>query len=695
MNFLSSTDISKVLTLREDIFEAICIRLSVIFTQEIFLEDPPGGVGAATADPADHAACSTDLVCPWASTAGLCRIGLESSNVGWFGQFYHILYRSSPFMFSILVAACPVLVCTAVLLGLLLSFGSLNIPEVEEKGEEEKDSHGVSSLKTGATEYVSIVQRDADRDGFVVERHVKKTRGIVENGFEKVSLVNNEGMSNGLLFEKKREMLGSDSAFRNVELAKDQSNLADKVTDRNLDVGKFAADFSDVPKDKDDDDYLDSGSDGSSPDVFNGEYNAERSHGSINDDSVDSDELENLREEDNDDNEGKGPKTDTEDESKSAIKWTEDDQKNLIELGTSELERNQRLEILMERRRACKNMNSMTEKNLINLDGAGISSHITLICTRKNPFELPYDSCDDLGLPPIPGSAPSILLPRNPFDLPCDSTEQIPVPKADTFPVDFSDFNQREIALQRESIFRRHESFNVGPSSFGFPRQELNWKPFFVPDRVVTEGTSFLRQLSEASDSKMSSVLGTELVSSVPGEEDNKPNEHGVSRETEPILNEDHVSVHDEQESQSSGNVRSINVILAENRDVHHDVVEIVLGGGENHLETESDLSEAATTAHIEFDASEIHSEREMIMEDSSKTDEEISDVKGEDFASFESEENETKESDFSTQPSFEESEFPSTSRAVDDNQNRQAVYDSSPPSLENSSHFHLSLLAH
>ncbi|KAK8636035.1 hypothetical protein V6N13_004745 [Hibiscus sabdariffa] len=671
-------------------------------------------------------------------------------------------------MFSILVTASPVLVCTAVLLGLLLSFGSPNIPKFEKKGEEERVSHAVSSLKTQATVDDSIVKRGAGRDGFVVERRVGKMRGTLENDFEKVSLVDNEdseveedgsvsykrlvderldsmgihsengvidrvqGMSNDLLFEKKREfqgeMLRSDGAFHNWELAKDRSNSAVAVHERNLDLhhNKFVADFIDVPKDKDE--HLDSGSDGtesSSPNASMADIMpvvdelhpllgseepqpallsvgcsyavSERSHGSINDDSVDSDEFENPREEDNDDNEGKGEKTDTEDESKSAIKWTEDDQKNLIELGTSELERNQRLEILIARRRAHKNMNPMTVKNVVNLGGVDIPSQISPISTRQNPFEIPDYSCDDLGLPPIPGSAPSISLPRNPFDLPCGSSEEIPYPKGDSFPVDFSGFNQREKVPQGESIFRRHESFNVGPSSFGFPRQELNWKPFFVQDRVVTEGAPFLRQSSEASESKMSSVHDTESVSSVPDEENNKPNEHGVSREIEPILNEGHSFVHDEQESQSSGNVKSINVVLAKNRDAHLDAVEIVLGDGENQLEMESDLYEAAA-AQMEFNASEIHSERETVMEDSSsssstssssssssssETDEEMSDAKGEDFACFEPEDHETKESGFSTQPSFEESEFHCTSSVVDDNPHRQPVYDSSPPSLE------------
>ncbi|KAK9018353.1 hypothetical protein V6N11_001329 [Hibiscus sabdariffa] len=137
--------------------------------------------------------------------------------------------------------------------------------------------------------------------------------------------------------------------------------------------------------------------------------------------------------------------------------------------------------------------------------------------------------------------------------------------------------------------------------------------------------------------------------------------------------------------------------ILAKNRDAHLDAVKIVLGDGENQLELESDLYEA-TAAHMEFNASEIHSEREPVMEDSSsssstssssssssssETDEEMFDAKGEDFACFEPEDHETKESIFSTQPSFEESEFHCMSSVVDDNQHREPIYDSSPLSLE------------
>ncbi|KHG11070.1 hypothetical protein F383_12194 [Gossypium arboreum] len=657
--------------------------------------------------------------------------------------FLIFLYRSFPLLFSFLVTASPVLVCTAVLLGTLLSFGSPNIPEID-KHEEENVSHEVSLLKTGVSEDDTVVKRDFNDDDFVVERHVGKRWDIVENADEKVSLVDNEvneveegdssvlykplinddldsrdvhcengmideveGLLNHSLLEKmtgiRGEMLESERVLSMRRAEESQHLLAEEVGDRNVELAIQAAQLSR--------DGLDSAS--------------ESSHGSSDDES---DESENKGEGENNEEEG-GAKGDNEDESKSAIKWTEDDQKNLMDLGNLEVERNLRLDKLIARRRARKSMSLMAEKNLIDLDFADIPLNLAPISTsRGNPFDLPY-SYDDLGLPPIPGSAPSNLQPRrNPFDLPYDSSEEKPDLKGDSFQEEFSGFNQRGTNSQREAFFSRHESFNVGSSSLGVPRQELKWKPYFVPEQLVTEGASpslFQRQSSEVSESKLSSIPDSESVSSVVDEEDNKPNKQDVSRETELILNEDHVSV-DEQESHSSDSddVESMDVDQVENRDVHHDVVEITLGDGESHLEIEpvseagaTDHSEhtaseaenrdvhhdtvvitlgdvARATTHVELNATEIHPRTEPAEEDYSsrsslsslsEIDEKISDVKGVVSAGCEPRDNELKESGISKKLSFEESEFHFTSGVVDDNQHTESIFYSSfhPPSVE------------
>ncbi|GLT49195.1 hypothetical protein SLA2020_227720 [Shorea laevis] len=705
--------------------------------------------------------------------------------------FLIFLYRLSPSVFSLLVSASPILVCTAILLGTLLSFGQPNIPEIER---EEKATHEVSSLKIGVVENATVVERD---ESFMVERHVAKGTDIVQKEVEEANLVNNEineveedagtvrymplidenssvlqcekrvidGLereSDDSVLEKKRgirERPGGEGllSLREVE---DQYPLIDKVGDENLqvDADNFPAESSVVHKsdevdsslltswkrvghdeeenddggsggggsDDDDEESLDSESDraeSSSPDASMADImpmldelhplldsrtplRARLSNDESDPDgSVDLDEdIEIQGEEDHDEEEeeeeeGEVEKGDEEDGSKSAIKWTEDDQKNLMDLGTLELERNQRLENLIARRRARKSMKLMAEKNLIDLDGADLPFNITPISvTRRNPFDLPYDSCDNLGLPPIPGSAPSILQPRkNPFDLPYDSGEEKPDLKDDSFQQEFSTFHQRE------AFFRRHESFNVGPSGLGGPRQDVKWKPYFVPERVATEGTGshiFQRQLSEVSESKMSSIPDSESVCSVV-EEDKNLDELTASQEAQLISNVDRASIHDEgcasihdEGSQSSGDVNSLEIEQAEKRDVHHDVVETVLGDEESQREIESSVSDrGGTPTHMDFDANEIPSRIEAVEDDyssrsssSSLTEivEKISDAKGEESTSSEPRGHHSKESDISPRPSLEGSEFHFISGAADDNQHKEPVYDSSPHSMKN-----------
>ncbi|GLT87545.1 hypothetical protein SLE2022_056240 [Rubroshorea leprosula] len=698
--------------------------------------------------------------------------------------FLIFLYRLSPFVFSLLVSASPILVCTAILLGTLLSFGQPNVPEIEK---EEKATHEVSSLKIGVVENATVVERD---ESFVVERHIAKGTDIVEKEVEAANLVNNEineveedagtvrymplidenssvlqcekrvideveRESDDSVLEKKRgirERPGGEGllSLREVE---DQCPLIDKVGDENLqvDADNFPAESSVVHKgdeldsslltswkhvghdeeenddggsggggcdDDDDDGSLDSESDGaesSSPDASMADIMPmlDELHPLLDsrtpllvrlsndesdpDGSVDLDEdIEIQGEEDHDEEEeeeeGQVEKGDEEDGSKSAIKWTEDDQKNLMDLGTSELERNQRLENLIARRRARKSMKLMAEKNLIDLDGADLPfNNITPISvTRRNPFDLPYDPHDNLGLPPIPGSAPSILQPRkNPFDLPYDSGEEKPDLKDDSFQQEFSTFHQRE------AFFRRHESFNVGPSSLGGPRQDVKWKPYFVPEQLATEGTGshlFQRQLSEVSESKMSSIPDSESVCSVV-EEDKNLNELTASQEAQLISNVDCASIHDEG-SQSSGDVNSLDIEKAEKRDAHHDVVETVLGDEESQKEIESSVSDTGgTPTCTDFDANEIPSRIEAVEDDyssrsssSSLTEivEKISDAKGEESTSSEPRGRHSKESDISPRPSLEGSEFHFISGAADDNQHKEPVYDSSPHAMKN-----------
>ena len=404
-------------------------------------------------------------------------------------------------------------------------------------------------------------------------------------------------------------------------------------------------------------------------------------HGDADDDGIDEPD-------DEEEEEAAGGKE--EDESKSAIKWTEDDQKNLMDLGNLELERNKRLENLIARRRARR---LMTEKNLIDLDCADIPCNVAPIATtRHNPFDFPDDSFAAMGLPPIPGSAPSILQPRrNPFDIPYDSNEEKPDLKADSFQQEFTVFHQKE------AFFRRHESFSVGSSVLGLSKQErYDWKPVFISERMASEGTSypsFQRQSSEVSDSKLSSVPDTESVSSI-DQDDRKFSEQDLSQETEFISNIDHVSDVVEHGSQSSGENDSVEIIQVEESNAHHDEVEIVLGGVEDPSEMVFFPKTREVEIHEQFNAGVTHLRREPSDEESvgssrsshSSLSEVIDSIPDE---NMEKEENlqqgdgHLSESGISTQASVEESDFQQVSGEVEENHHVDPVYDLSPQASE------------
>ncbi|PHT36982.1 hypothetical protein CQW23_24682 [Capsicum baccatum] len=396
-------------------------------------------------------------------------------------------------------------------------------------------------------------------------------------------------------------------------------------------------------------------------------------------------ELE-VADDENEDGEDEEGKKDEEDKSKSAITWTEEDQKNLIDLGSSEAERNQRLENLMARRRALKKMRlMMTEKNLIDLESADLPFNIPSISTaRNNPFDAANDNYD-LGLPPIPGSAPSVLVPRrNPFDLPYDSSEEKP---------DLMEDEQEFITFQaKDPLFRRHESFIVRPSIFGPNRQEkqdIHLRPYFVPERMASEGTSyssFQRQFSELSDSKVSSVPETESLSSVEDlldinsiEEELEckdlmdMDEH-ISEEPEMISKLEHTSEHVRHGNPSSEEVEAL-VQLGTVED-HHEAEEALLQEGRVTNELELDPTEIQSKAETSYQRYSSQSSSSSMAEVSERV---FVDKEGEMRSSFEEIMGHVEQDGISRQASFDGPDFHITSTSVDHTSHRQPVYDSSP----------------
>ncbi|XP_022925075.1 uncharacterized protein LOC111432431 isoform X1 [Cucurbita moschata] len=721
-----------------------------------------------------------------------------------------LLYRSCPFLFSILVSASPVLICTAVLLGTLLSFGKPNIPEIE--------TEEVASLKSGILDNATVLTKEDD--SFTVERldgvkvgnsyvesseedrktstldehadfldfvpviherdfEIQFKRGGVEefkknkveefeknkveefgknkveefgkNEVEELKKGEERELPVGSELEERREIFERDFDIKGLATdgekavedrllaAESLRNEIIEVEDRNISREPFHKgdnlNLSLNDKDvSDENDYGSSGSESdraesSSPDASmadimplldelhplldletllpaprsneESDASSEQSRKSDGECVISDDEAENQGEEgsaiehdDNDDDDDEGMDEEKEDESKSAIKWTEDDQKNLMDLGNLELERNQRLENLIARRKARNNVRMLAVKNLIDFDGFDIPVNVPPISTAKlNPFDLPYDSYNNMGLPPIPGSAPSILLPRrNPFDLPYDPNEEKPDLKSDDF--------------EHKDILRRHESFSVGDSSFAVPKleqQNIRWKPYFIPEKTAAEGTSYAqleRQFSEVSESKLSSVSDTESMSSIADQDDKKPDESQSFLETTAVSYLDPMA--SELGNGSWEDIGSEDYIQ-EDRDVHHEVIEITLGSTESRFESQSGSSETgAADTPVEINATEIHSKSLLIETDYSSNSsmssllEEVNETSSQakkDEARLSS--SRVKESSVETTSTSlptaleEDANFKIACDVLDDNHNKESLYDSSPSAEGKDSEVH------
>lgn len=153
-------------------------------------------------------------------------------------------------------------------------------------------------------------------------------------------------------------------------------------------------------------------------------------------------------------------------EDKKVVALTEDDQKNLMDLGNSEMERNKRLEHLISRRKMRRLVQLAAERSLIDME-------VPSICVRRNYFGLDRKNyiIDELQ---IPESAPCVLLPtKNPFDLPYDPQEEKPNLLGDSFQQEFA-------ANPNDIFFCRHESFcrRVFPSE---TQLDLKWEPWKKP----------------------------------------------------------------------------------------------------------------------------------------------------------------------------------------------------------------------
>lgn len=414
-----------------------------------------------------------------------------------------LVYRFLHSLFSFLVSSSPIIVCTAALLGTLFTFGQLNVPQLKE----EENQTPATSLRTQSTaddlvvEKVARVEEKAvEEAGFgnrieevlIGKRPVIEDSGKEINGDKQVIEVENrkflddfEGDSNDhqkeIMFQQFN--VHNDSGSDNESSSPD-SSMTDVIPTLDELQPLIETDVP-IPSLRPQDESDAQESDISSADLVGDVNNANE-----------------------------------EAQERAAVTRTEDDEKNLKGIGTLEIERNLRLENLIAKRRARKKWMAEAERNLIDFNGNdGMQIRLP---PRRNPFDPPHDSDEIMGLSPVPGSAPSVVLPKfNPFGLPYDQADERRNPEVENS-------SQQEFVMppQRDSFFRRYESFTSGASFLGEKKKEkhdFKFRPYFGPEGSGSDST-FSKQLSK-SDPKVSRIPRTDMVSApsiADQEDDNK-----------------------------------------------------------------------------------------------------------------------------------------------------------------------------
>ncbi|XP_072975752.1 uncharacterized protein [Typha angustifolia] len=493
------------------------------------------------------------------------------------------LYILFPTISAFLFSSCPVIVCTTLLLGALLSYGEPNIPEIEEK---DANSWKTSSLNAGISTNGLCVKPD---ESGVVQTSMEIRPEIQE--MVAGERVFGEGTKSAHCKEEDYERDKDDYSLAAISSLQDkieETDIANKVnegqahhqdkvnegqaenieislkkgTDRVLGEGKFddgvftttnikeveglkiennksswgnQSDFfspstwqqsdSHGTSSESESDLAESSSpDASMADIMpmldelnqpalicngNSDFSSKCSSDEHDlDDHIEQEETETHKAKEDRGEEKK------DDGNEDAVAWTAEDQKNVMDLGPSELERNRRLERLIAKRRAKKSLSFRYEKNLIDMDSDDSVSciHIQvppISAPRRNPFDLLYDPEEAVGLPPIPCSAPSIMLPRrDPFDLPYDQLNESSSFAQETWsPCELMPVEQQDM------FFRRQE------------KHASKLKPDFVTEKMDSEEVNFAtfwRQFSGKSDPKMTYVTESDTVSSVTNEDYHK-----------------------------------------------------------------------------------------------------------------------------------------------------------------------------
>ncbi|XP_028771463.1 uncharacterized protein LOC114728696 [Neltuma alba] len=304
-----------------------------------------------------------------------------------------------------------------------------------KSSENEVDSSNLAEKLQNTDAQISPLQSEAS-----ISELVKASDSDQQNN-------KSDGCSNGLAFEKR----------------KNSSDYEGKSQDTDAQVGPSESE----PSLRDQVKTSDSDQQNNKRDSCSGKPAFE------NEDTAEAKEEKEEEEEDEGEGEESQDEEESQEETNKAVEWSKDDQKNLMDLGISEMERNRRLESLIARRRARQQMKLQMEQGLADLKTSP-SRMAPLNIARTDPLKSPRNYGGIEGLE-IPGSAPSALRPsRNPFDIPYDASEEKPNLTGDSFHQEFT---------SKDMTFCRHESFSYG-ASLQFDEESC---PFFINGRRISD----------------------------------------------------------------------------------------------------------------------------------------------------------------------------------------------------------------
>ncbi|XP_042025022.1 uncharacterized protein LOC121772109 isoform X1 [Salvia splendens] len=475
------------------------------------------------------------------------------------GMIY--ISRAFPFTTPLLLSVSPVVVCVAVLLGTLLYYGQKSIHETEKEMKSKYEGISLRNHKFVDDNASVVVEKDeklfVEKCGGGVERKLGVDSSLLGRNLGEIR-VGGDGLSKGIHvgvdgsseIESER---GEGTGDGDGEVMADHYAIISKVIGDLLESEseheKSEGDSYDSERGNGEGEGLASGSECLSPDDASiadiiptrlhplldedapqpAQVSHARSETSLNEQSPGSSigSIELADETDVQESEAADDDDDTEDHTKSVITWTEEDQKNLMEVGNSEIERNQRLERILTRRR---NRSMIPEINLMELENSDFQFQVAPISTaRRNPFDLPQDS--------VPGSAPSVLSRRrtNPFELPDDLIEEDLKEMGDESRVEIKP------SLTRRPFLGRRDNLSAMPLIFSpnrLERRPVKIRPFFVAERAIADEPGYSPYKRQASR-KSSSSEETESVGSVEYFED----------EAEEDPEDDHELVPNDQES--------------------------------------------------------------------------------------------------------------------------------------------------